>query len=88
MWSITESNQGISLSQIRNKLIHGDTLNFNQHKSLIIAKEHLKIAVERMILKVLEWDISKTRVSPSKIKNNNNLQEDVVKHMKLLDEKL
>jgi len=85
LWSITESNQGISLTQIRNKLIHGDALNFNQHKSLIIAYEHLKTVVERMILKILEWDISKTRVVPSKIKNNLIFKEDVVRHMKLLD---
>lgn len=86
LWSITESQEGISLSQIRNKLIHGDTLNFNQHKSLIIAKEHLKTIVERMILKVLGWDINETRVAPSKVKNILIFKEDVVRHMKLLGE--
>ncbi len=84
LWPLANSHNKISLSQIRNKLIHGDTFKAVQHKSLIIALEHLNIIVERMILKILEWPLEKTRVSPEKIKNSYLFQEDINQHMKIL----
>jgi len=84
LWPVTGSNHGINLSKIRNKLIHGDTFKASQHYSLIIAGQHLQTIVERVILKVLDWDIEKTRAAPSKIKNNLLMKEAIEKHMKIL----
>ena len=86
LWEITETKNGISLTQIRNKLIHGDIFPSSYFESIIIAQNHLRVIVERMILKVLDWDIEKTRVAPSKFINNIVSKENILKHMKLLNE--
>lgn len=84
LWPITDSETGISLSEIRNKLIHGEVFDPAKNKSLIVAEFHLQAIVERMILKILEWDIKKTRVAKEKITNNAIFREDLKYHMKSL----
>lgn len=70
LWPVAETNKGISLSEIRNKLVHGETF-FNplQQRALITAEKHLRWTVERLILSILDWDISVSKVSKDFLQN-------------------
>ncbi len=63
LWPIVENCDGISLSEIRHKLVHGEAFDLLQLRSLMAAKEHLQWIVERLILAVLGWPVSKSKVN-------------------------
>lgn len=63
LWPVIDKSEGISLSGIRNKLAHGDTFDLLQLGALTIAKEHLQWIVERLILAVLGWPISRSYIN-------------------------
>lgn len=63
LWPVVDRREGISLSDIRNKLIHGDTFTQLQHRVLMCASEHLRWIVERSILCILGWDVANSKVS-------------------------
>lgn len=63
LWPLTDSSEGISLSEIRNILIHGQLLNKKQYDALMIATEHLRWTVERILLTILKWPINDTSIS-------------------------
>ena len=65
LWPVCDSKDGISLSDIRNKLIHGETFAKTNAEflPLIIAESHLKWTVERMLLSVLGWPVKKSAVN-------------------------
>ncbi len=65
LWPLFGGNGVIGLVDIRNKLIHGDPLSHDVFGALIVAKEHLKYTLERVLVRVLGWDIEKTKVSPA-----------------------
>ena len=71
LWPVVGKSEGLSLSEIRNKLVHGETFNVLQQKALITAVEHLRWVVERTILSVLGWDISKSNVSSEFLYSQN-----------------
>lgn len=71
LWPVVESADGWSLAIIRNKLVHGEYFNRQQLKALLSASEHLRWTVERMILAILGWDISRSEVSPDKLSYRN-----------------
>jgi len=56
LWPVVNSASGASLSQVRNKLVHGEHFGPNQYEALMFAGLHLRWTVERMILAVLGWD--------------------------------
>ena len=64
LWPVVETTEGISLSEIRNKLVHGETF-FNplQQKAISTGEKHLRWTVERLILSVLGWNVSESDVS-------------------------
>jgi len=64
LWPVFGENGTVGLVDIRNKLIHGDPLNHDVFETLIIAKEHLKYALERVLLRILSWNLAKSKVSP------------------------
>ena len=70
LWPVVDRRDGISLSDIRNKLIHGDTFRRRQERALMSAVEHLRWIVERSILSVLGWPYSKSKVSNSFLSKN------------------
>jgi hypothetical protein len=77
LWPMTNNTtgaEGWSLSEIRNKLVHGESLNEPQLQSLIPAQYHLQWAVERLILVVLGWDIARSNVTPDRLHNNSIYQ--------------
>lgn len=56
LWPVTDHRNGISLAQIRNKLIHGYFIAPEFEQSLWVARVHLEWVVERLLLAVLGWD--------------------------------
>jgi hypothetical protein len=60
LWPLTDSTNGITLAQLRNKVAHGEYLNQAQTHALVYAKEHLRWTVERVLLSLLQWPISRS----------------------------
>lgn len=65
LWQVFEGKGGVGLVHIRNKLIHGDPFPHDLFGALIVAKEHLKYTLERVMTRVLGWDVERTKVSPA-----------------------
>ena len=63
LWPVTGS-KGDSLSEIRNKLVHGVYFGREHTDGQIYAGVHLRWIMERMVLGILKWPISKSKVSP------------------------
>jgi hypothetical protein len=63
LWPLTENTDGWSLSRMRNKLIHGEPLTPMEIRVLSTASMHLQWTLERLILGVLRWDASHSKVS-------------------------
>jgi hypothetical protein len=62
LWPVTGSAEGQSLTDVRNKLIHGDVLTPPQEEALIVAKTHLVWCIERMLLALLDWPVERSLV--------------------------
>lgn len=73
LWPVIDRKEGISLSDIRHKLVHGDIFNRRQQRALISAREHLRWVVERSILSVLGWTHSKSKVSQNFLSKNKTM---------------
>jgi hypothetical protein len=58
-----DNKRQVTLSDIRNRLIHGDILSFEEERSLVWAGLHLRLTLERIILSILEWPVIDSRVS-------------------------
>lgn len=70
LWNITGKT---SLTEIRNKIVHGDTFERFKAHSLLVALNHLTWIVERAILSVLGCPISESRVSREYLNKNINI---------------
>jgi hypothetical protein len=53
LWPVFHGN--FSLSRIRNKLVHGEELRYEQLQGLSIAEENLRWIVERCLLGIIGW---------------------------------
>ena len=62
LWPIVGSGRGLSLVEIRNRLLHGVVLTPAQEEALFKALIHLRWCVERMILAFLEWPLEQSLV--------------------------
>lgn len=67
LWDVVGRRRGVPLSEIRNKLVHGDDFSHDQYGALISATDHLRWTVERMILAVLGWNPTRSEVSVEKL---------------------
>jgi len=65
LWPVFGNKEIVGLADIRNRLIHGDPFPHDLFGTLIVAKEHLKYTLERVIVRVLGWDVGETKVSPA-----------------------
>jgi hypothetical protein len=65
LWPITDKTNGITLVRLRNKVAHGEYLNPAQTLALLYAREHLRWAVERVVLALLDWPVANSKVRPS-----------------------
>jgi hypothetical protein len=62
LWPIVGSARGLSLAEVRNRLLHGVVLTPAQEEALFKALIHLRWCVERMILAFLEWPLEQSLV--------------------------
>jgi len=70
LWPVLGSNEGWSLSTIRNKLVHGE--HFAQRLGALgTAKEHLQWTVERFLLTILNWAVSASNVAADYLTSNS-----------------
>lgn len=69
LWSVTDNTNGITLAQVRNRLVHGEHFNNEDNFALTYAKDHLQWTVERMILGVLNFPVTKSQIHSSRLGN-------------------
>ena len=60
----------ISLTDIRNRLVHGSTLTGRQFHAFIGAKQHMRWVVERALLGVFGWPLERSKVRPDFLARN------------------
>ena len=63
LWPVFSNTEGVGLSNIRNKLIHGDRFPETLINELAIARDQLKWTLERAVLSVLGWCVARSEVS-------------------------
>ncbi|MBW2662413.1 MAG: hypothetical protein JRD93_10590 [Deltaproteobacteria bacterium] len=86
LWPVFGNKEIVGLSDIRNRLIHGDPFPDDLFGTLVVAKEHLKYTLERVIARVLGWDIGKTKVSPAYLRNHFTVMKDLPSEQTRLSE--
>lgn len=70
LWPVFGENGNVGLVEIRNKLIHGDPFSTDLIDALVVANDHLQFTLERVIVRVLGWDIAETNVAPTYLQMN------------------
>ena len=68
LWPVFGKSDFSGLSEVRNRLVHGDTFSKELDDALINAQFHMGILLERVILRVLNWDVSSSNVSRANMK--------------------
>ena len=63
LWPVLGKPEEWPLTEIRHRLVHGDAFAEKPDDALICARTHLRWTVERMLLSVLGWPVSASRVS-------------------------
>ena len=71
LWPVFAEKDQVGLSDIRNRLIHGETFSVQCSDAILVACENLKWILERMMLKILEWPIERTEVEAGFLKRNS-----------------
>jgi hypothetical protein len=67
LWPLTDSAGGVTLTELRNKVGHGEDLSLAQTEALMYAREHVRWTTERVILTLLKWPVQNSRVRPSSL---------------------
>jgi len=62
LWPLTNHSAGVSLKELRNRIAHGIPVTPGQIKALIYAAQNLRWILERSILGILRWPISRSKV--------------------------
>lgn len=68
LWPLFTQDGIVGLSNIRNWLIHGEPIPEDCFGALMIACENLKWILERVIVTLLGWEVSRTEVDPQFLK--------------------
>lgn len=71
LWPLFGANKMIGLSDIRNRIIHGDPFSNEKINAIITANIHLQFTLERCVLNVLGWDLELSNVNKSFLANNS-----------------
>lgn len=88
LWPVFNLAGIAGLVEIRNKLTHGDPLPSKLFPSLMVAREHLRALVERVMVSVLGWDYEQTKVSPQHIEHTTYLIRDMPEAQKTFNDYL
>lgn len=67
LWPVMGRAEDWPLGEIRHRLIHGYPFASRPADALACAREHMRWAVERMLLAVLGWPVARSRVSPERL---------------------
>ncbi len=86
LWPVFGDSKLVGLVDIRNKLIHGDPLPNSLFGPLIVAKEHLNYVLERIIVRILNWDIEETKIKPSYLKSRMTVIKDMISEQEKLSD--
>ncbi|BBA70608.1 hypothetical protein [Geobacter sulfurreducens] len=86
LWPVFGDKKIAGLAEIRNRLIHGDPFPFELYDALVTARFHLEFVLERMLLRVLGWDISNSKVNPAYIERNYQMKNDLPSQQQSLKE--
>lgn len=62
LWPVVGSSRGLSLAEIRNRIVHGVVFTPPQQEALFRSLIHLRWCVERMVLAFLEWPLERSLV--------------------------
>jgi len=62
LWPIAGSSRGLSLAEIRNRIVHGVVFTPPQQEALFKSLIHLRWCAERMIVAFLEWPLERSLV--------------------------
>lgn len=62
LWPVHALLPEISLTEIRNRIVHGGTFEPGQFTALIGAGHHMRWTVERALLGVLRWPVDRSKV--------------------------
>jgi len=77
LWPVFGEKEVVGLVDIRNKLIHGDPFPHDLFRALVAAKEHLMLILERALVRVLQWDVAETKVSPDYLRTHFTVIKDM-----------
>jgi hypothetical protein len=69
LWPIFCADNGPSIYQIRNRLVHGDFPD-SEVFTLSIVNEHLRWLIDRILLGLLGWPVDQSDVSPGFVEKN------------------
>jgi len=72
LWPVFAAKGEVGLSDIRNKLIHGETFVDECYDAIWVACKNLKWLLERMMIKILDWPIDRTEVEAGFLKRNSH----------------
>ena len=78
LWPVIGRRGEMSLSEIRNHIVHGSALKWSQWLALADARDHLRWTVERMLLSVLGWPVEKSKVRPEWLATNRPAMIDLM----------
>lgn len=73
LWPLFKKGNIYGLSDIRNKLIHGDRSLDKFHDALSIANENLRFMLERILVHVLGWPVMNTEVSKDFLRTHSTI---------------
>jgi hypothetical protein len=77
LWPIFGESDLVGLVDIRNKLIHGDPFPRGMLGPLVVAKEHLIYILERVLTRILKWDVAETKINPDYLKTQMPVIQDM-----------
>lgn len=86
LWPVFGHDGLAGLADIRNKLIHGDPLPHDMFGALIVANEHLKYVVERVVVMVLRWNLDKTKINSEYLKKHMTVMNNMYSEQAKLSE--
>ena len=77
LWPVFGKNGFVGLVDIRNRLIHGDPFSHEMLGALVVAKEHLLYILERVLTRVLQWNLAKTKITSTYLQSNMTVINDM-----------
>ena len=77
LWPVFGEKGIAGLTDIRNKLVHGDPFPHDLFGALVVAREHLRYTLERVLVRVLGWDVGETKINPAYLARYFSVMKDL-----------